>query len=814
MLSFVRTFCISVARDIRSTLHIWRLNPGSTIAAFAALAISIGATTSIFSIISSLLIAPLPVADGPHILRVTALDRNNNPARISLPDLLDLKQHLQSVDAFSFYRDMNGNLGGGTSPALVHILEIDPDLFKVLGIRTAQNRPFPTLAKQPGQPDMAVISWQLWKTRFNGAPVTGTFIRLNEKPCEVVGILPQNLDIPIDADLWMLKAFDPGIPANARGVRSFYAIAHLKQTSGVAAFNAELNRIAGQLAIENPSSDSGLRLQAVPLRTVISGDLKPSLLILFSAVTVVLLMACANVANLLLARVSVRMREISVRVAVGATRASLLQQMLTESVLLALVSSLTGLALTVLFVRWIRSLPASTIPRAESILVDWRVMAFAVGAALLTGLIFGMLPALKVSSSASFSAIIGILSQAGGRITESRTQQLVRKFLVGGETALATLLLIASLLLLRSFNAMSKMDPGFQTDHLLTAYVSLNPARYRDTLDSARFAQAVIGKLKLKPGIVAAAFTTSIPFQGTSGSGPFQIEGRPLPARPSDYPVVINTGVTPGFRETLNIPLKAGVDLTEQDDRDDGSAILVNSTFARTFFPNQVAIGRRIQYPAGRPPWQQIVGVIGDTRQVGPEVPVRPEFYRPLSRSTNTFLGIIIRTSDNPMSHLRDLERAVRDTDSELPIFYPRTMEQVEARRLATRSFLTTLISGFAGIALLLACGGIFAVIGYSVSIRTSEMGVRMAFGATQNDLLRMIAMQGLMPAFIGIAAGLAASLLLNRYLAALLFGISASDFVSYAGPALLLAVSSTLAALLPARRAALIEPWRALRHE
>jgi putative ABC transport system permease protein len=818
LLSFVRTFCIALTRDIKSTVRIWRLNSGSTLASYAALAVSIGAATSVFSVISSLLLVPLPLADESHVVRITALDRNNNPARLSLPDVLDLKRRLQSADTFGFYTDRNGNLGGGSRPALVHMLEIDSALFQVLGIKMAQGRALPSAANQPGHECMAVISWQLWKARFDGAPMTDRFIRLNEKPCQITGVLPEHLDIPVDADLWIAKAFDLTIAANGRGFHSYYGMAHLKRTVSIAAFNAELNRIAGQLAMENPATDSGLRLQAVTLRTVISGNIKPALLILFIAVTAVLLMACANVANLMLAKVSARMPGIAVRVAIGATRASLLRQVLTESLLLALVSSLTGLGLSVLFVRWLRSLPSSTVPRPESILVDWRVAAFAVLVAAITGLIFGALPALKVSSAASFSAISGLLSQAGGRVTESRPQQLTRQVLMAGETAMATILLAASLLLLRSFNEVLKLQPGFQTDHLLTAYVSLNPDRYRYTIDYSRFAQTVIEKLKAKPGIVAAAFTTSIPWQGgTSGRGSVQIEGRPLPVRAGDAPVVMNTGVSPGFRETLRIPLKAGVDLTERDDREDATAILVNQTFARIFFPNESAVRKRIRYPAGandNSPWQQIAGVIGDVRQTGPEAPVLPEFYRPLSRTTNSYLGIVIRTSDKPLSHLHDLETAVLETDAELPIFYPRTMEQVAGRRLGTRTFLATMITGFACVAFLLAGGGIFAVIGYSVSMRTSEMGVRMAFGATQADLLRMILRQGLTPAFIGIAIGLAASLLLNQYLVALLYGVAPTDLVSYAAPVLLLGLSSTLAALIPARRAALIEPWKALRNE
>jgi hypothetical protein len=317
---------------------------------------------------------------------------------------------------------------------------------------------------------------------------------------------------------------------------------------------------------------------------------------------------------------------------------------------------------------------------------------------------------------------------------------------------------------------------------------------------------------------VAASFTTGIPLQGgTSGSGPVQIEGRPVTPDAANSPRVINTGVSPSFRQTLRIPLKAGADLTEQDDGEETAATLVNSAFAKTYFPNENALGKRIRYAAGvnsDTPWLQITGIIGDTRQMGPEATVRPEIYQPLSRSTNNFLGVVIRTADNPAAHLHDLELAVREADPELPVFYPRTMEQVEGRRLGTRTLITKLLGGLALIAWLLAFGGIFAVMGYSVSLRTAEYGVRMTVGATRGDLVRITLIQGLTPAFAGIAAGLAAALVLTRYLTGLLYGVQPDDLVSYAGTVMLLGGSAVFAAWLPARRAAAVEPWHALRRQ
>ena len=819
MPSFVNSLPTSIARDFRNSIRLWQSNPGTTLASYIALTLGIGATISVFSVLNCLLIRPLPIADSGHVLHVGMVDLANKTGRLSLPDLLDIKKREQLADTLAFYRDVNGNLsaadrGNSAQPTVVHILEADATLFAVMGVRLQQGHPFSTSANQPGHPCEAVLSWSLWKANFNSEPVTGRSIRLNEHPCQVDGVLPESFDLPVDADIWTPFAVNLANPNYGRGIRTFGATAHLRSGSTIAAYNAELANIVSQLSRENPTFDAGLHLEAATLQSHLSESAAPTVLILFAAVSGVLLMACVNVANLLLARSSTRMREISVRMAVGASRLSVLQQMLIECMLLALVSSISGLALSAIVIRWLKSLPILNLPRLDAVAIDWRVALFALLAAGVTGLFFGALPAIKVSRA----SIMAVLGQNNGRVSESRRQQLARKILIVFETALASVLLIGSLLLLHSLNVISDVPIGFQKDHLLTAYVSLNRARFRYTEDSSRLARNVLAKLKGKPGITSAAFTTNIPLQGgTSGSGPIQIEGQPLSKNPLASQMVVNTGVSPNFRATLNIPLKAGVDLNENDDREDATSVLVNDTFSKTFFPDGNVVGKRFRfspYTIANSPYQQIVGVIGDTHQDGPEAAVRPEIYRPLTRATNTYPGIVIRTADNPLSHLRDLAEALHQVDSELPIFYPRTMDQVEARRLGPRHFVTTLLTGFAALALLLASGGIFAVIAYSVSQRTSEIGVRMACGASHSDVLRMIVWQGLLPALIGIVIGLAGALFLSRLLESLLFGVKATDAFAYAGTVLLLAASSALAAWLPARRATRIQPWQALRYE
>ena len=744
---------------------------------------------------------------------IAGVDGHGNSVPLSVPDALDMKRRLHSVTSVGFYRETISNLAEGPMPIVAHVLEADSDLFRVMGVRMARGRSFGPDADEPGHSCEVVISWPFWKRQFGGLAVVGKTVRLSEERCVIDGVLPQGLDLPAASEIWRPVQFDLQKVANGRAVRSLYAVARLGIGQSAASLNAELAGFYKQLGREYPTADADFSARAVLLRDWLDHDVERSVWILFAAVTAVLLIACANVANLLLARSSARLREVAVRVALGASRWSLFQQLLTESLMLALISSLSGLGLAAIAVRGLRSLPNNHIPRPESLAVDWRVVGFALFVAGLTGILFGMVPALRVS----LTSLTGVLGQAGGRIGDTRRQQLIRKLLVSLEAAAATVLLVASLLLLKSFNEVSNIDPGFQTDHLLTAYLSLPVARYGgDKSDSARLAQRIVQQLKGIAGIEGATVTTDVPLQTTAGSSPVQIEGSPVPVQ-EDAVFVLNTGVSPSFRQTLGIPLLAGRDLKESDDREDASAILVNRRFAKEFFPNQNAVGKRLRYNPNvkrNAKWLEIVGVIGDVRQEGLERVVQPELYMPLWQSTNMFPAVIIRTASNPALDLRDIEDAVHKADPEIPVFLPRTMEEVERRRLVARTFTTSLLTGFACVAVLLACGGVFAVIAYSVSQRTSEIGVRIACGATPGNIVGMIAQQGMMPALAGILAGVAAAMFLNRYLTSLLFGVKSTDPEAYTGAVLLLAAFCLLAAWLPARRAARIQPWRALRYE
>ena len=423
MRSSAKLISIALARDIKNTFRIWRLNSGSTFSAHVVLTVGIGATTAIFSVLSSLLIRPLPVADANHLMRVTGVDAAGNDIRLTMPDALDVRKWLSPATDFAFYRLAVGNLADRSRPVMVHVLETDAALFNVMGVKLARGNAFGPIANQPGHACQAVISWSFWQTQFGGLPVIGKNIRLNNRPCQVNGVLPQQLDLPMPADVWIPVPFNLTDPNNGRRIQSWYGLAHLKSAAGVKAFNAQLTALCKELSREHPDEDAGLAMKAMSLRDWLSHDSRTSVLILFAAVVVVLLMACANVANLLLARSSARLREISVRVAVGASRAMLFQQLITESLLLALISSVSGLLLTIAAVHILRNLPNLPIPRPESIVVDWRVMVFAVSAAAVTGLLFGSLPALRVS----VTSLTAVLSQAGAGSAKRESNKPLEK---------------------------------------------------------------------------------------------------------------------------------------------------------------------------------------------------------------------------------------------------------------------------------------------------------------------------------------------------------------------------------------------------
>jgi putative ABC transport system permease protein len=798
----------NLMQDVRYAIRIARQNPGSTFAAFIALTLGIGATTAIFSVVNSVMLRPLPVKDPDRIVQIFETKGSANRAEISMADYIDWKANLKSFDTLAIYHQSQANLTSAGNPERVRILLCESTMLPLLGTSPVRGRDFLPEEDQPGHDAVAILSWSFWKRRFGGQDLLGKKVWLDGKPRTVIGILPASTFVLGDEDLLAPVVFDVTEPQNARGYHQYSAVARLRKGVSLAQADGELAAFAGSLASEYPKKNAGVGALAIKLRDSINGEIRPVLIMLFGAVLCVLLIACGNVANLLLARAASRRRELSVRMAIGATRARVCRQLLTESILLSCSAALAGIGVAVVAVRVVRSLGNTRIPHPGEIVVDWRVLLFAIATGLVTGIAFGVAPAFGVS----MTQVNDALKQSGGRVTESRGQHRLRRVFVALETAVAALLLIASGLLIRSLLKASSINPGFQTDHLLTLQLCLPESRYSSPGTVGAFVQDAIERIRSIAGVRAAAIGTNLPVLG-SGLCSILIQGTQLP-RDLDSPFVQFNGISPGYFETLQIPLLRGRDLNFRDTARSSPVVVVNEALVHHFFHGQDPIGQRLAYLSDHPHWKQIVGVVADVRQHGIESGPVPEVFTPLAQDEFKWLAIAARTNGDPLSFTKTIEAKVHQVDPELALFLPSTMEQIMARELGWRVFHTSLLVIFACIAIILACIGIYAVVAYSVTQRVNEIGVRIAVGAGRSDILRMVVWQGAMPALFGTITGVICSLGISRLLSQLLYGVEPVDLLTYVSVIALLLGVAIAAAYIPAVRAASLDPSQALRYQ
>lgn len=794
--------------DVRYAVRIARQNPGSTLAAFVTLTLGIGATTAIFSVADSVILRPLPVREPDRLVRIFETKASTKEAEISMADYIDWKTNLKSFDSFAIYRHTQANLTSESNPERVRILLCESTMLPLLGTSPVRGRNFLPEEDEAGHGAVAILSWSFWRSRFGGQPPLDKKIWLDDKPYTVVGVLPANFFVLGDEDILVPVTFDLTRAQNARGYHQYSVLGRLRKGVSLAQADAELAELAQSLASEYPENNAGVGALAIKLRDSITGEVRPVLTMLFGAVTCVLLIACGNVANLLLARASSRQREVSVRMAIGASRARVCRQLLIESVLLSCAAALAGVGVAALGVRVLRNLENTGIPHPADIAVDWRVLLFAVGTGVVTGLAFGIAPALGLSST----RVNDTLKQSGGRVTESRGQHRLRYLFVALETAVAALLLIESGLLIKSFVKASSVNPGFQTDHLITLQLSLPESRYGRPGTVGPFVQDALERVRSIPELRAAAIATNLPLLG-SGLCSILIQGRAVPKN-LDSPFVQFNGISPGYFQTLGIPMLRGRDFDFQDTAHSVPVVIVNEALVHRFFPGQNPVGQHLAYFSDHPHWKEIIGVVADVRQHGVESGPVPEVFTPLAQDEFKWLAIAARTNGDPLGFTKAIEARVHHVDPELAVFLPETMEQVITRELGWRAFDTSLLIIFACVAIVLACIGIYAVVAYSVTQRVNEIGVRVAVGAGRSDILRMIVWQGVRPALFGAVAGVICSLGMSRLLAQLLYGVQPSDPLTYLSVVALLLAVATAAAYLPARRAASIDPSQALRYQ
>jgi len=807
-------------QDIRYGLRMLLRQPGLTLIAILTLALGIGANTAIFSVVNGVLIQPLPYQDPDRLVRLSEWSPRIPGLSISYPDLLDWREQNQVFTQIAGTQFNSYNLTGGDEPERLQGRAVSAEFLEVLGVRPMLGRAFLAAEDRPGGNRVCLMSYGLWQRRFGSDPhIVGKTITLNGEPYTAVGVLPRNYRFGTPTDIFVPLGLEGKSEvmkerANHPGI---YAIARLKPGVSFEQAEAEMKVIAKRLGEQYPKSNGDNSVTLTPLREYFVGEIRLSLLILLGAVSCVLLIACANVANLLLARAAARGREIAIRTALGASRLRVIRQLLTESVLLAILGGAAGLLLALWGVDILRRADLDSLPTTADIGLDQYVLGFTSAVSLLTGLIFGLAPALQ----ASRLDLNESLKESGRSATGGRGRARVRHLLVISEVALSLVLLVGAGLLVRSFIRLRQTDTGFDPQNLVTMQLSLRVGQ-DEGHKVTQFFTEVGHRVKALPGVRAVAFSNGVPFLGAMETS-FAIVGRDNPDV-SKRPLAVEYITSPDYLQTVGVRLVKGRFFSERDTQHSPLVAVIDEEFARSHFPNEDPVGKYLEGSKEfKIPDAQIVGVVSHVKNygLGAPGPVQAELYYSFNQVPDRFLpvlsdrmSLIVRTAADPMSLIPAVRREVQAVEKNQPVYHVKTMEQVIAESIGSQRFSMLLLSLFAVMALLLAAVGIYGVISYSVTQRTHEIGIRMALGAQTGDVLKLVLRQGITVALVGVAIGLVAALALTRLMSSLLFGVSATDPVTFALIALLLTGVALLASYLPARRATKVDPMVALRYE
>ncbi|MFZ0431113.1 MAG: ABC transporter permease [Candidatus Acidiferrales bacterium] len=804
-------------------------SPGFAAVAILTLALGIGANTAIFSVVNAVLLQPLSYPHPDRLVELELSSPEGNGNVTSIPKFNVWREQTQVFDSVAAY-DFSGpgiNLTGGDRPEQLKGIHVSADYFRVFGAPMALGRTFNADEDRPGGPAVAVISNGLWRSRFGGDPgIINRTIDLGGDPYTVIGVLGPTFASDPASDIWLPLKPDPNSVDQGHYLR---ATARLKPGVTLAQAQAAMKQAAAEFKRKFP--DSGVMgpkdsFTAVPLRDAVIGDVRFGLLLLFGAVGFVLLIACANVANLLLARATIRKREIAIRAALGAGRARIIWQLLTESLLLSLAGGILGLVLGYIGVRWLLSLNPGDIPRigeqGAGVTLDWRVLVFTFVAAVLTGILFGLVPAL----SASRSDLSATLRESGSRTGSSMRHNKARSILVITEMALALILLVGAALLIRTFGALRGVNPGFDAHNVLTMQMSLTGTRFEKAAGVDQLERDGRERIESLPGVSAVAMTCCLPLEGGFGL-PFNIEGR----APTEGPYSGGAGwltTSPRYFDVFHIPLVRGRTFTDQDNGAADRVAIINETLAKKYWPKGDALDARIIIGKGVGPEfeegpRQIVGIVGDVRQGSLSRPPDPIMYVPIAQVNDGIIALnnritpmiwLVRTKLQPFALSSDIQRELREASGGLPVAHIRSMQQVVGESTARNDFYMTLLTIFAGVALALAAIGVYGLMAYSVQQRTQEIGVRMALGASPEQVRRMVVKQGMQLAMVGVVLGVGSALALARLMSSLLYGVKPWDPVTIALVAVLLSGVTLLATYIPARRASRVDPMVALRYE
>jgi putative ABC transport system permease protein len=802
--------------DVRYGARLLLKRPAFTLLTIAALALGVGANTAIFSVVNAVVLRPLAFPKPESLVMIWGAVKSDGDRQrdvVSVPNFEDLRAQTQSFEQVAAFVPSGSTLlREGGEPEQLSGAIVSADLFPMLGAATERGRVFTREEDKAGAPPVVVLSDGVWRSRFGADPnVVGRELKLNGRGVTVVGVMTPGFKFPVDqpkTDFWMPLAADPTVMSRneRRGIQFLRVVARLKDGVTLGQAQSEISTVAARLEQQYKENNTGLGYRVAGLHEEVVGNIRASLLMLLGAVGFVLLIACANVANLLLARATARHREIAIRTALGASRWRIVRQLLTESLLLSVAGGLVGLLLASWGIALLLAAMPTDVPRAQEIGLDARVLCFTLGVSLLSGLFFGLAPALQASrGDMNESLKEGSRGSTGGSF-----RNRVRSLLVVTEITLSMVLLVGAGLLVKSFMRVTHVSPGFETGRVLTVPITVPRVRYGEPAQQKAFYRDVLERARAVPGVEAVGATNMLPLSGNDRTASFDIEGQP--STPDNQPDAGTRVVSPDYFRALGVPTLRGRVFTDRDADGQPLVLVVNDAFARRFMPGQDPTGRGIII--GDDTWR-IVGVVGDVRHEGVDVPAEPEFYAPYLQSPERGMTLVLRTNaSNPAAVTTGLREVVRSVDKDLYLPEARTMNQLLSDSLARRRFNTVLVGVFASVALLLAAIGIYGVISYTVTQRTHEIGIRVALGAQPRDVFRLIVGHGMILAAAGLALGFVGAVAVGRVMSGLLFEVGSHDPEVLGGITLLLAAVAFLACYIPARRATKVDPMIALRYE
>lgn len=806
----------TLLQDIRYGARMLFKSPGFAAVAILSLTLGIGANTAVFSVVNSVLMKALPYHEPQSIVLVWGEDKAGGTSRgqVSATDVADWRARNHIFEDISTYSDFRPVFAGNGEPERVPGAQVGDGFFTVMHGQPLLGRVFTAEEQEDGKDLVVVLGYGLWQRRFAGDPnIVGKTIKLSSRTYTVVGVMPADFQslpaslIGVTAEFYRPVAEPPN--ENDRASRHLRAIARLKPGVTLEQAQAEMSVIARQIEQEHPTTNANSGVHLVSLKEDLIGRIRPALLMLFGAVAFVLLIACANVGNLLLARSTARHKEIAIRAALGAGRNRLVRQFLTESLLLSLAGGILGVLVAVWATTLIEAASTKVLPMLGHIELDTTVLAFTGVMSVLTGILFGIIPAWR----ASRPDLNETLSDGGRHSGAASTRSLLRSALVVAEVALALVLLICAGLLIKSVMRLREVDPGFKPDRLVSMNVWLPNAKYPKAPDWNSFYNRMLERIETIPGVEAAGLTSVLPVSANWDRRTIEVEGQPK--GPGENPDIDNYMVSPDYLRAMSIPLLQGRALTAQDNENTPLAVLVSETMARKLWPGADPIGKRVRFynsnPAEQRPWRTVVGVVRDVKQYGLDTAGTMAMYETLAQFPTSAVTLVVRTTTDPSSMVGAIRREIIALDKDQAVFSIATMEQLVSDSIALRRFSMFLLGLFASLALILAAVGIYGVIAQSVSQRTHEIGIRMALGAQARDVLKLVVRQGMSLTVVGIVVGLAGAFGLTRLLANLLFGVGATDPTTFLWIPVLLAAVSFLACYIPARRAAKLNPLTAL---